>query len=421
MARNVTLDSGVGSGPQHTRLDRTIVAHLPDPTASFRMDGISASVECVHRLQGTSVIRSVCRVLKLSTSIYSTACSLFHRYFHAVSLKQADVWSIAAASILVASKTLETTLVIQHLIVALAHVYRKRRLVIITTDTRSESQNDTGNSKLEEASATLLLHKQLQSHSLLQAQQQGEDAAVEWTWTKDQRLAYWKQVQGLSPLGPVYKEWYTAITEAEHSLLRQLGFTLHWIPHAHPHKYLQGFVHSVLGNDSSHYDKCIQTIHQRAWNYCNDSFLLDVCVRYPPSITAAASVYLAFLSVSTRQNNHKKLVEDEDATKLAITWREFFLANRSWERTWCGTMTAQHDVTVVAKALVCLQEQSKIASSTPQNPSALDITVALYALVLPLKPNCFNDMDSFLWHMEGEYAKKFEQQQAQTNNRTTSS
>lgn len=81
----------------------------------------------------------------------------------------------------------------------------------------------------------------------------------------------------LNPYGQIYQEYQRAITSMEQIILRSVGFTVYWIPHSHPHSFLLYFC-KVLEMQQA---DAVQT----AWNYCNDSTLLDVCVRYKPQVT----------------------------------------------------------------------------------------------------------------------------------------
>merc|ERR1711862_153781 len=90
--------------------------------------------------------------------------------------------------------------------------------------------------------------------------------------------------------------------QMESVILRTLGFVLYWIPDHHPHKYILYFVRALViddnskDNDNDNDDKH-KILTQTAWNYCNDSCFLDICVRYKPEVTACAAIYL-----SSREN-----------------------------------------------------------------------------------------------------------------------
>lgn len=239
-----------------SKVDRSIVALIQDPdyTAS-RRDGISASCERFHRLHGTSLLLASCRLLQLGPSVYATSCTILHRFYHQASLRQRDIWSVAMASILLASKMEEEPRQIRQIILIFAHIYRKRRLVCI------RDCHD------------IVKHPSVQASPL--ASQLSLDE-------KESRI---RQVQLMSPLGPVFKEWYKAITNMEQYMLRQLGFTLYWIPDSHPHKFILYFVRRLEVNDKE--------FHQIAWSYCNDSCRLDLCIRYAAEAIACAAIHMA--------------------------------------------------------------------------------------------------------------------------------
>ncbi|CAB9514755.1 Cyclin [Seminavis robusta] len=272
-------------------VDRSIVPILSTAHETpSRRHGISAEVERTHRLYGTSLLYAATKLQKLNASTYATACTIFHRFYHRVSLTKYNVWSVAMASLLLATKVQDgpQQRTIRSIVLFFDHLYRKRRHLIISTKDSSS-------------------------------------------------------VPSMSKLGPVWKEYYENVVEMENQVLRELGFTLYWIPDAHPHKFLWEFVRILLGlepvpiadnstssgddnqadankdgetvnetadeknndnNKSGKDEKGEETngnkreirhfaLAQRAWSYCNDSCRLDLCVRFDSEVITCAAIYLA--------------------------------------------------------------------------------------------------------------------------------
>lgn len=235
-------------------IDRTVVVVLKNPDESL---SLSPSCERLHRLHGTSIIMSATRLLKRNASTFATACTIFHRFYHQASLKEYNVWSVALASIILASKTEEEPGSIRHIILVLAHLYRRARLLLCNNP------------------------ESLAKHESIAYSPKATTLSLE---EKQQLL---RHVQPMSPLGPVYDDWRKEATDMENVLLRQLGFTLYWIPDSHPHKFILYFV-KVLEIQNAHFS-------QVAWNWCNDSCRLDLCVRYEPElIVRTISYYYCF-------------------------------------------------------------------------------------------------------------------------------
>ncbi|KAL7560941.1 hypothetical protein ACA910_022429 [Epithemia clementina (nom. ined.)] len=482
--RPKTSHSSAGSSNDFL-LDRTIVTILPNPdrtptTTDCIKKNVDAGaesnindadkddnnktlttaveVERLHRFHGISLIRSSCQLLRLTTSCcFGTACILFHRYFHAVSLHDADVWSIAMGSILVAAKTQEIPLTIKQVILVFAHLYRKRRMIYIpkcdstNSDENESTVNDGSSNEKNICSDDATVEKLLAHHSALR---RSIHIAPEARWSWNKKHAYLRDgVPAMSPLGPVWKEWHAVITQAEHKILRQLGFTIHWIPHNHPHKYLSRFGGSVLllpdvtsdnPSKQSTSPSCQisttvlkQQVHQRAWNYCNDSFLLDLCVRYPPSYVACAALYLACLDVwlehehssacSTKSNDEngnqaqpQRQQQQQQSTAnatndshLLVSWLEAF---PDWPERLCGSGCTA-DIAIIANSLLSLRMTTtattainnfndRNSDTTHLSPLQLDFLLAFHGFVPPLYGGSFNGPHSFLWDMANDLAHR---------------
>lgn len=319
-------------------LDRSVVVLLEDDALDdtpSRKDGISANVERLHRLQGTSLIFSASHLIdELSADSYATACCIFHRFFHQVSLKECDVWSVAMASTQLAAKMHEKQVSLRQILLAFSHQFRKRRLVLV------KEQGDC--------------ERILEQPSIAAS----EMAPASF----NDKLKKLKEVPAFSPTGPHFKEWHDTAVNAENRILRQLGFTLYWIPDHHPHKFLLHFLQILEIDNDKEFASAV-------WNYCNDICRLDLCVRFEADILACAAIYVAALEFN----------------------RVLPVKPEPWWHTFCGS-NSDEALSTIANALLGLV----VTSNT-------DVLIADEAFVRSLKPDgSFNDPDSFLWDSLGD-------------------
>lgn len=308
-------------------VDRTIHSVLSSPpdTPSSK-DGVDPSVERLHRLHGTSLLLDAATILRTSASTYATACLLFHRTYHRISLRKHDVWSIAAACTFLAGKIEEEPRLLRTVVLTYVHIYRRRRLRV--GDDVSKYAYGAADAEADGA-ATL----------------SGEE--------KENAL---RHVKPMSVGGPVYAEWKDVVMETESLVLRTLGFVVQWIPDSHPHRFILYFV-SVLKIED-------EKVIQQAWNYCNDSCRLDLCVRYKPELTACAAILMA----------------------CADCDRPLPLSPRPWWEVFIGPST-EKDLSKVCNSILAVGDES-----------ILDHRRAKYAFVPSLlKEPSFNDPESYLW------------------------
>lgn len=244
-----------------TLLDRSVAVVLADPngTAS-RKDKISSRNERLHRLHGTSLIFEVSELLGLGASTYATACTIFHRFYHLSSITEFDVWSISLAAVMLATKVEEEPQTLQKMIHVFYHIYRKRTL-LANFSTRDDERWDWSHPSL------CFLN----------------EAKI---WSAEQKQQFLQDERMPGKLGPVFEEWHKQALNSEAAVLRQLGFTLYWIPDSHPHKFILYFC-QALGLTQSKFT-------QLAWNYCNDSYRLDLCTRFQPELIVSWCNNLCF-------------------------------------------------------------------------------------------------------------------------------
>ena len=65
---------------------------------------------------------------------------------------------------------------------------------------------------------------------------------VKSNMTEEEKQNVLRYIRPLSHLGPIYLEWENELRKMENVLLRELGFTLYWIPESHPHVFLLYFI-----------------------------------------------------------------------------------------------------------------------------------------------------------------------------------
>jgi hypothetical protein len=224
---------------EKTVVDRTLKLRLSPSAAgvntpSYVQDHILPEVEWVHRLCGTSLISSATRLLRMSASTYASACAIFHRFYHRVSLAKSDVWSVAMASVLLAGKIEEDPRRLREIILVFSHLYRRRRLQIGVSETNKLASNSNANGN---GNGTADSNPPASGKTI---RPMCSDLVSKLT--EPERNNILRHMKPMSPHGPVYAEWHDALVSTENRILRELGFVLYWIPDSHPHKFLLYFV-----------------------------------------------------------------------------------------------------------------------------------------------------------------------------------
>ena len=267
----------MASCPPEITVDREV--HQIIPISLIKKESLSdgkCETVFLHKIHGTSILFQSSKLLRLSPSVYATSTTIFHRFFHrdSCTLRKYDVWSISMGSILLACKVEEEPRRIREIILVVLHVYRRMRLCIGVEAGKEKNRSQSLCKFISTAHAEILNEQVLSLEE------------------KSNILRY---VRPLPQYGILYKEWEAQIMEMENIILRELGFTLYWIPDSHPHVFLLYFM-KVLEVEK-------KDVAQRAWNYCNDSCRMDLCVRYLPEMIACSAIHLACFQNGDEKGN----------------------------------------------------------------------------------------------------------------------
>ncbi|KAG7342597.1 cyclin-like protein [Nitzschia inconspicua] len=393
-----------------TKLDRTVQILLndPDKTASQR-DGISARIERLHRWHGVSLIRQSCGKLQLGPSVIATAATIFHRYYHQVSLHNSDVWSVAMACTLLATKLEEQPKTIFQIVHVYAQLYADR---LIGKDIDSFEQRLLLEQSLSPyyGSFTTELSKtwnQFFTQIRVQTTINNNANINREDLTTPSSVAF-----NNNKHGPVYQEWSSTIHKYEHLILRQLGFTLYWIPNSHPHTFLLYFCQVLEWRQPSKPTPLTSPQHQHqkislrqsqwvqcAWNYCNDACCyLDVCTRYPAEVVASAAILLTSqcYAVSLPQS--------------PVPWWHVFVGQQHGQAL-VDVANVMAGLSVSATMSTTIQEKSH-TNNNKMNDTSIDWLLATKGFVRSLvtrtddHETSFNDPNSFLWEYQKEVFEK---------------
>lgn len=294
-----------------TLLDRRIpiVLAYPDETAS-KNDSVSPATERLHRLHGTSIIFDVAKLLNLSASTYATACTIFHRFYQQASLAEHDVWSVALASIMLATKVEEEAQILKTIIHAFCHVYRKRVLV---ADTKSVDTMEGWD----------------WNHPCLR------HVVLAKSWSFEQKEQFLATFPLPSKLGPVFEEWHKQALHAEAMLLRQLGFTLYWIPDSHPHKFILYFCQALDLTQPRVRNLWWQLLYEKRINRVVKTKFLIIFSFSPFEVyTASLEVLQWFLS-----SGSMRPISGGNCGKFSSLDRTFYFRVSQWHLLQCWILT----------------------------------------------------------------------------------
>ena len=255
---HLTLNNSTTSTPTSLHIHRNKISSLPHIELQHRLHGTSLIAEATymiyhHSNKNHTHTPSSVSSSSSSSSVYTTACVLFHRFYHRVSLCQWDVWSVAMGCVMLAGKLEECPVRLRRLVLVFAHLYRRRRMGVGYVSDDDDVTN---------AGCQCRVLTDSEKRNVLRFQ------------------------KAMSPLGQEYRIWEDVLVSAECEILRQLGFMLSWISDSHPHKFILYIVRAVYEDEDG--DLITNTsdnkVAQLAWNYCNDSYRIDLCTHYEAEI-----------------------------------------------------------------------------------------------------------------------------------------
>ena len=249
-----------------TVVDRTVQTVLPlahaSPSNAAALS-VSPQLERLHRLHGTALLAHATFLLRTSPSTFPTACTIFHRFYHRCPLQLYDVWSVCLGCTLLACKLEEDMRPPHDVIMIFIQIYRRFRLGI--------------GYKNSEQLHPMVKGFKAKTSDLLN-QEHGRNL------TDEEKRNVLRYVKPLLKDGPIYQEWRERLETTENVILRELGFTLYWIPSSHPHNFLLYFIRVLEIEDE-------KSIGQVSWSYCNDSSRLDLNVRYEPEVIVSDNTW----------------------------------------------------------------------------------------------------------------------------------
>ena len=268
MASSSSSPPAPDNNNKRTRLDRSIAVVLenPDETPSLLRDGISPLNERLHRFHGTSAIFESSRGLSLGPSTCATACTIFHRFYHSASLAEHDVWSVAMASTLLATKAEEDAKSLKQIVDEYARIYARR---LVLADLADDNENDENNNNKRIDRVLASSHSACLDRSIV----------AHWATSEERRrFCATRLPRQLNKFGPVYKEWHKQITKMESILLRRLGFTFYWISDSHPHRFVRDFCRVLRLEGDREVCVCLCLFCVRACPECVLSCLVLSCL-----------------------------------------------------------------------------------------------------------------------------------------------
>lgn len=349
------------------------------------------AVEQIQRLHGTSIIHDAVQNIlttiskrsdsdeddakafpwnldddiykKICLDVSCTACVLLHRFYHTPggSIYEFDVWSMSTASLLLATKLHDLSMIsVRTVIHAFASIYRQR---VLGTDLGAINDN----------------------------LQQGSVALPPDGWNRlsiEERRRRLDEGISLPIHGPIYLEWYNAISSAECRLLHHLGFVVYWIPDHHAHNFVESFCRDIdIALDPNAKDTRVnlderqRILAREAYQICRTASFTDLCVRYLPERIACATIQCAALKMQYVLRSNRS--QSDSRIGKASAW---------WIDLWKTNPNELDDIKKDINAIILILNHVEEGS---------DFQMASHGFVASKLTNngSFNDPGSFVWEM----------------------
>ncbi|EQC26735.1 hypothetical protein SDRG_15464 [Saprolegnia diclina VS20] len=159
----------------------------------------------------------------------------------------------------------------------------------------------------------------------------------------------------LMPSDPRFSQWSDYIIMVERQLLIEVGFSIDAMTE-HPHKFLLYYVKILDGSNA---------LAQKAWNYVNDSFRLDLCLRFDAHVIACAAISLAARVLGVPLPLKWDVLLEVDTADVDVVAREM-LAVYSYQRVrWIEPLTVVNPYEAIRGEVAAADESELDAMATP--------------------------------------------------------
>ncbi|OQR96510.1 cyclin-L1 [Achlya hypogyna] len=160
----------------------------------------------------------------------------------------------------------------------------------------------------------------------------------------------------LMPSNPRFSQWSDWIIMVERQLLIEVGFSIDTMTE-HPHKFLLYYVKILDGSNA---------LAQKAWNYVNDSFRVDLCMRYDAHVIACAAISLAARVLGVALPDKWDVLLGVDVDDMNMVAREMLALESFPKVRWIEPLTVIDPYEMVRGESLCADEAANDAVAQPE-------------------------------------------------------